>query len=152
MQSRPNSHHWPPYLYALTMAAALGLTWGWPLAFWALPLQRWLGALLFAGGIVMGLAAIGLFRKMGTTVDPTGRASALADRGIYRFTRNPMYLGATLAYLGLGLWFGNGWLLLLTPIMALGLHHLAILREEAWLSARFGPAYVAYCARVRRWI
>ena len=80
------------------------------------------------------------------------RAKALATGGIYRLTRNPMYLGAIVAFVGLGLWLANSWLVVLIPVMALALQKLAIEREEAYLRQRFGADYDNYCSRVRRWI
>jgi protein-S-isoprenylcysteine O-methyltransferase Ste14 len=72
--------------------------------------------------------------------------------GIYRISRNPMYLGAVLAFAGFGLARHWTWLIVLTPVMAAAIQRLAIVREEAYLERRFGAAYLDYKSRVRRWI
>jgi protein-S-isoprenylcysteine O-methyltransferase Ste14 len=69
-----------------------------------------------------------------------------------RLRRNPMYLGAVLAFLGLAIYLSAPWLLLVLPAMVMALTKLAIEREEAYLRRRFGAAYEAYAARTRRWI
>lgn len=151
---RPNRIPWPPMLYAtLAVAAALleryvpGLP-AWPESL----VLRWLGWGLVLAGLGVALAGIFRFRADGTTVDPTGRASRLATAGIYAYTRNPMYLGAVVGFVGFALALRSPWLLLLLPLMVLALIRLAIRPEEAYLERRFGAAYMDYKARVRRWI
>jgi protein-S-isoprenylcysteine O-methyltransferase Ste14 len=116
------------------------------------PLSTLLGAPLLAAGLGVGVVALLQFRADRTPFDPTAPATALATQGIYRFTRNPMYVGALAAFTGLGLWLQNTWLLLLMPPLALALLLLAIKREEAYLERRFGEAYRTYKTKVRRWI
>jgi protein-S-isoprenylcysteine O-methyltransferase Ste14 len=152
---RPNRHHWPPILYVVTLVSAWGLGRLWPLPAIVVgspPATRLIGVLLAAAGIAIGVLGILHFRQIGTAIDPTGRATTLADSGIYAWTRNPMYLGATLAFLGAGLAWPSTWLVLVTPLMAIGLQKLAIEREEAYLTRRFGDVYRLYTTRVRRWL
>lgn len=108
-------------------------------------------ALFTIGGVVGGMALLN-FRRIGTPFDPTAAAEKLAEGGIYRFTRNPMYLGALVGFLGLGLALRQTWLLLLLVPLALALQWLAIFREEAYLERRFGDRYRNYKRRVRRWL
>jgi protein-S-isoprenylcysteine O-methyltransferase Ste14 len=152
-KDRPNRIHWPPIVYLAVLVLAYGLEWLLTLP--ALPGGlgvRLLGGLLVGAGIAIGAAGILRFRALATPVDPTARARVLASDGIYARTRNPMYLGALLAYAGLALVLGSTWLLLLVPAMAIALVKLAIEREEAFLERRFGEEYRAYKARVRRWL
>jgi protein-S-isoprenylcysteine O-methyltransferase Ste14 len=150
---RPNTIHWPPLLYVLTLADAAVLHWFWPLPVIAgPPTSAWIGWPVFALGAGIGLAGILRFRAVGTSFDPTAPAAALATGGIYRYTRNPMYLGALVGFAGLGLALHWTWLIVLIPAVAIALRRLAIDREEAYLERRFGTAYLDYTARVRRWI
>ena len=150
---RANRLHWPPWLYLTTLLAAWVAGRLVPIApGFAPPWLRVAGWLLFACGVAIGLAGIGRFRSGRTPVDPTACAQALVTDGIYRFTRNPMYAGAVVAYAGLGLAWPSVWLLLLTPAMAVGLQRLAIEREERHLEVRFGQAFLDYKACVRRWL
>ncbi len=150
---RPNRIHWPPLLYLAVIVAAWGLQRVWPLPalVTGAPAYR-LGSLLVVVGFAIALAALYRFRQDGTSFDPTAPARAMATRGIYRFTRNPMYLGAIIAFAGFGLAVPSTWLLVLLPALAAALQKLAIEREEAYLERRFGDPYLAYKSRVRRWL
>ena len=150
---RPNTIHWPPILYAVVLVIGGALHYGVPIPpLMTAPLCAIIGVPLMILGLAIGVAALVRFRADGTPFDPTAPATALATGGIYRFTRNPMYLGAILAFAGLGLWLKNSWLVGLMPVLAIALHVLAIQREEAYLERRFGLAYRTYRERVRRWI
>ena len=151
--TQANKHEWPPILYAVTLAAAYVLELLLPLPSGWMPLWlRALGAAAALVGIVFALSALFGFFRARTSVRPSARAQTLVASGIYRVTRNPMYLAGVLFYAGLGLAWPALWLLLLTPAMAVALDRLAIRREERHLEARFGDAFRAYCARVRRWL
>ena len=111
-----------------------------------------IGVAIAAGGLALIAVALGLFRSGRTRPEPWQPASSLVVSGLYRFTRNPMYLGMALLSLGVALAFASlpGALL---SAAALGLiDRFVVPREEAYLSRRFGPDYSAYSARVRRWL
>ena len=153
MSARPNTWHWPPLLYGAVLFAAMALEQIAPLP--ALPggsATKDIGLGLLVFGLVLGAMAIVQFVHAGTPVDPTARAKALVTTGVYRFTRNPMYLGMVNVYLGAGTVFGSSWLVVLAVVMAFALARLAIVREEAYLTARFGDAYRAYQAATPRWL
>jgi protein-S-isoprenylcysteine O-methyltransferase Ste14 len=152
-QDRPNAIHWPPILYVLTLLVAVWLDWTWRIpVLLQPPLNRLIGWPVVLLGAGVGLAGILHFRTAGTSFDPTAPADALATGGIYQYTRNPMYLGAVIAFVGLGLSLYWTWLIILTPLMAIALRYFAIGPEEAYLERRFDRAYVDYKAKVRRWI
>ena len=92
------------------------------------------------------------FRRARTSPIPVKPTTAIVETGPYRFTRNPMYVGLTLLYLGLTLWVGSLWPLLLLPVALFALQRFVIAREERYLEAKFGDQYLRYKARVRRWI
>ena len=155
-EDRPNHIHWPPIIYVAVLVAAWLLqrlvpspVFGTMLGGFPIKLFGWL---LVPAGLGIGLAGILQFRAVGTTVDPTGRASTLASGGIYAYSRNPMYVGVVITYFGLALALGSIWLLILTIAMIALLRKFAIEPEEAYLSRRFGADYAAYRARVRRWL
>ena len=110
------------------------------------------GALLVAAGLVLGGAAIGLFRKTGQDPAPWKPTPELVLKGPYRFTRNPMYVGMTLFTLAASALAGHGWIALLAPVALLGVHFTAVLREEEYLAQKFGQPYLAYKASVRRYL
>jgi protein-S-isoprenylcysteine O-methyltransferase Ste14 len=150
---RPNRIPWPPIIQASMLVSAWLLERFVPLPF-ILPQGAFAntGWSLVVLGIATAVSGILAFKSIGTAVDPTGRATGLATGGIYRFTRNPMYLGSTIAFIGLAFALGSSWLLAFGLILPVALRKLAIEREEAYLNRRFGEAYANYCRRVRRWI
>jgi protein-S-isoprenylcysteine O-methyltransferase Ste14 len=106
--------------------------------------------------VVVGFALAALsvyrFRLAGTSVVPGEPATALVVEGPYRVTRNPIYIGFVLAYLGLAIVLTSLWvLLLLTPVLII-LQRGVVEREEAYLERQFGKAYREYKARVPRWL
>lgn len=112
-------------------------------------------ALIASGaGLLIAVTGIMAFRRHQTTINPhtIDRASALVTSGIYRLTRNPMYLGMLLVLFGAIFLSRDVLALLVVPAFIVTLNRLQILPEERALRARFGAAFDAYCARTRRWI
>jgi protein-S-isoprenylcysteine O-methyltransferase Ste14 len=103
-------------------------------------------------GFLFGVAALLAFRKARTTLDPHGRVAAIVTAGVYRFTRNPIYLGFACMLIGIPLNLGSYWGVVLTPVFILSMNRLVIEREEAYLEKKFGDVYTGYKSRVRRWV
>ena len=110
------------------------------------------GLVLMVAGAVLAIAGVLAFRRARTTILPFRAASAMVRDGPYRFTRNPMYVGMTLAYLGLSLAFNSAWPILLLPLVLVAMVKLVITKEEEYLEAVFGDEYRAYRRDVRRWV
>jgi protein-S-isoprenylcysteine O-methyltransferase Ste14 len=110
------------------------------------------GGILVAAGLLFIMSAMGMFRKAGTDVKPWKTTSAIVDSGVYRFTRNPMYLGMAMLYAGLGLAFSSLGTFLFLPILILIIRTQVIAREERYLEGKFGQSYLDYKSRVRRWL
>lgn len=143
----------PPLLYAVTFLVGLGLDQLYP---WSFDAEseglRWGGWLLVAAGVVLAPSSAVLFGLKRTTLNPVGQPSQLVTAGAFRWTRNPMYLGVSLVYVGLALVLDLVWVLLLLPVPLLVLNAVTIPMEEAALRGRFGQPYLDYCERVRRWL
>ncbi|PWT86326.1 MAG: protein-S-isoprenylcysteine methyltransferase [Proteobacteria bacterium] len=94
------------------------------------------------------------FKRARTTINPfkPENSTALVTSGIYRFTRNPMYVGLTLVVLGWAAFLCSAWALLGPVIFVLYISRFQIAPEERALSAKFGAAYTEYAGRVRRWL
>jgi protein-S-isoprenylcysteine O-methyltransferase Ste14 len=110
------------------------------------------GWAVFWIGMIVAHSGVATFWLAGTTMFPFKPASALVQHGPYKFTRNPMYLGLTIAYVGLALALNTAWPLILLPLMLWLLVKTVIEREEQYLVATFGDEYLAYKKRVRRWL
>jgi protein-S-isoprenylcysteine O-methyltransferase Ste14 len=144
----------PPPIWTLIyvlIAAAMSYFVGWP-RLPGLPFVP-LGVALVAVGVAMPATAITLFRRERTEIDPTSATNRkLVTAGPYRFTRNPMYLGLTLAALGIAIWVG-AWPMFLAPIGIFATTNFVhIPFEEAKMRRQFGPEYDAYVGSVRRWL
>lgn len=110
------------------------------------------GVLLMLGGVALVMTGMRTFNAARTPVYPNRPAKVIVTHGVYRFTRNPMYLGLTTLYLGLVLLTGLLWPVLMLPVALAVLHWQVIAKEERHLHEKFPEEYGAYVARVRRWI
>ncbi len=130
-------------------------------------LDRWLPAnhiefgyqslvswIVFALGVAMGITAVLSFKKAQTTVDPTrpDNASSLVVVGLYRYTRNPMYLAMLIVLLAYAVRLGNLYTLVMVVAYVLFITEFQIKPEEKALTALFGDDYTSYKNSVRRWI
>lgn len=117
-----------------------------------LAVLRPLGVVLGAvGTAILGSGLIG-FVKAGNDPEPWKRDTLLVTSGLYRFSRNPMYLGMVMVQLGIALFLQSIGGVLSVPLAVLLVDRFVIAREERHLQATFGEAYHAYRARVRRWL
>lgn len=119
-------------------------------AFMVLPLA--FGGLIAIVGLSLIATALGVFKRAETRPEPWKPAATLVHKGVYRFTRNPMYLGMLLAYLGFALAFLSPTAALLLIPLFLAIDRLIVTREEAYLSDRFGAEYDRYRSEVPRWL
>ena len=147
-------HYPPPLLYVGGIAAGWLAQRAHPLPITGHPSTvRTALAVAFAlGWLGLFAAASGAFVRHRTTLIPNRPAAALVTSGVYRFTRNPMYLGLTWAYLGLSIVMNWAWPIVLLPVVLIVLTTAVIRREEAHLRAAFGAGYDEYCRQVRRWL
>lgn len=150
---RPRTWILPPAPYALAWLAA----WWLERRGVALPLHagaaaRPLAALLVGGGLALFAWALYTLWSHRTTVNPYKGVAELCTGGPFAFSRNPIYVGDWLIYLGFTVTLGSAWPLVFAPLVWLTIRFGVIRHEEAHLEAKFGDAYRAYRARVRRWV
>lgn len=145
----------PPPVVALLLAAAI--YYAAPV-FPALPLnEQWrliLAILFGAVGISCDLAGLYSFRKAQTTINPLApkNSSALVTTGIYRYTRNPMYLGMAFLLLAWSCYWASSAVLIDLPLFIAYITLFQIKPEERILSEKFSDEFPDYCTRVRRWL
>ena len=149
----------PPPVVALCLALLM-----WLVALPALPftppfelrfgLRACLAVALALIGQGIAIAGIVAFRRARTTINPLkpAAASALVRSGIFRFTRNPMYLGLLLTLAGWAAWLSNPAALLFLPVFVLYIDRFQIGPEERALAALFGAEFAAYRNLVRKWV
>ncbi|HKU62357.1 MAG TPA: isoprenylcysteine carboxylmethyltransferase family protein [Gemmatimonadales bacterium] len=143
---------WPPVLYG--GAFLLGVVLGKLLPLGRLPPApaRIVGAMCVVAGLAIAYWGEQVMHRAGTNVRPDRPSTALVMDGPFRYTRNPLYVGLTLLYAGVGLLIPSTWpLLLLVPVL-LVMRWGVIAREERYLEGKFGEPYRVYVRRVRRWL
>lgn len=142
----------PPPLWALILVAvAFGLGGAWTMQ----PLfrQRTLGVALIVLGLALAVWGRMVFAREGAEILPTSPTnSKLVQRGPFRLSRNPMYLGLLALLIGIALVVGTGPMLLVPPIFFAAMHWGFIPFEEAKMARQFGQEYGDYKRRVRRWL
>lgn len=145
----------PPLILVLIIGAAM-----WVISTPTSPVpkddavQNAVAVMIFLVGILFPVAGVVAFRRAKTTVDPRTpeASSALVCSGIYRFSRNPMYVGFAFWLLAWAVFLGTGWGLLGVVVFVMYMNHFQIAPEERALRALFGDEFRAYERRVRRWL
>ena len=119
-----------------------------------LPARRAVALGLVVAGAVISALGVVSFRRAGTTVNPIKpeTAGSLVVSGIYRRTRNPMYLGFLLGLAGWAVFLSNALAFIFLPVFVLYLNRFQISREERALASVFGKDFAAYQSKVRRWL
>ncbi len=145
----------PPAIAMATLVLSIVLQWFWPLGLLhriePLPL-RIAGALLFAVGLALLLGGLRIMKKAGTNIAPSQPATALVASGVFKLTRNPIYVGGSLIMLALALGFAIDWLVILLIPNQLLLHFGVIVPEEKYLTSKFGEQYRKYTAATPRYL
>ena len=143
----------PPPLYLLVpLGAGLLLEWAVPLPFVAGVWRFVLGGVFVAGGFGIEAWAFREMVRARTSPSVWEPTKAVVTSGPYRFSRNPIYVGFTMVYLGIAVLASALWPVLLLPPALAALYLRVVRREEAYLTRKFGDAYRAYRSRVRRWL
>jgi protein-S-isoprenylcysteine O-methyltransferase Ste14 len=144
-----------PWVFLLTYLVGLTLHFFIPIP---LPVGSLLlalriaGIILVVGGVLIAFSSLGIFRTAHTTTVPFETPSALITSGPYRYSRNPMYGGLTLIYVGEAITQLQIWPLLVLPFLLFYIDRVVIPVEEGRLREAFGESYELYCAGVRRWL
>jgi protein-S-isoprenylcysteine O-methyltransferase Ste14 len=111
-----------------------------------------IGVVLAVAGLTLVYTGILTFRKFRTAIYPNRPAKLVVDGGVYAYTRNPMYVGMTVFYIGGVLVLHSLGAFALLPVVLVVLYTQVIVREERHLREKFPAEYTAYCNRVRRWL
>ena len=144
----------PPLLYLGMILLGVGLDNFLKIPAISLPFEVLIpgGIILFLIGLAVNVAGLLQFKKQQENPLPWTGSEQMIGEGIYRITRNPMYLGMTCIGLGVGLFF-NSYAILATVLLgSVIIDRLVIAREEEYLTDRFGESYTAYKSKVRRWL
>ncbi|MBX6363067.1 MAG: isoprenylcysteine carboxylmethyltransferase family protein [Gemmatimonadetes bacterium] len=144
----------PPVLFGTALIAALAAHAVHPIriAAFAGGVLRLAGVAPIALGLALSVGVMRAFGRAATPVPPYRPTTRLVTTGLYRYTRNPDYIGQTLVYVGVAVAANSWWPLFLLPAVLLVVKRGVVVREERYLEAKFGAAYRDYAARVPRWL
>ena len=144
----------PPLVAVITAGAMYGAAQLLPVFALSPTVRVGTALALAAVGAAFDMAGLLAFRRAKTTVNPMTpqRSSSVVNSGVYRLTRNPMYLGLVFFLLAWAVYLSSAWALLGGPVFMVYITRFQIQPEERALAARFGKSYTDYCARVRRWL
>lgn len=142
----------PPLPCLIAVLAGAAIDWWRPWSIGPRPFTIAAGAIAFAAMVWLAAATGRAFRRHATPVDPNLETRAIVDSGPFRFTRNPAYVAACLLQAAIGCFLDNAWILVFIIPAIIAIQQWVVLREEAYLEAKFGDAYLRYKTKVRRWI
>jgi len=147
-------HYPPPLLYVGGIAAGWLAQRAHPLPITGHPsaVRTTLAVAFALGWLGLFAAASGAFVRHRTTLIPNRPAAALVTSGVYRFTRNPMYVSLVLLYLAVTLVLDSWWPVVFLPLVVIAVDRFIIRREERYLAQAFPGEYAEYRVRVRRWM
>ena len=142
----------PPLLYGAAFVVVLVLRWFWPMPIFGHAVALWPGLALGVLGVGIAIWGRRMMQVAGTNINPALPTTAIVTSGPFRFSRNPLYLAATLLYLGLTLAFNTWWgIVVLVPFLII-MHRGVVLREERYLERKFGDSYRRYRSKVSRYL
>jgi protein-S-isoprenylcysteine O-methyltransferase Ste14 len=151
----PVMHIPVPWVFILAYLIGVALQLFFPIHIRSSEIVRYglvVGLAFVVVGIAIAFSALGIFKRRSTTTIPFETPTSLVMSGPYRFTRNPMYVGLTLIYLGVAGTRAELWPVIVLPVLLAYVNFIVIPVEEQHLREAFGDSYAQYSARVRRWL
>ena len=143
---------YPPIYFFVSVILMVTLHYLAPIYQLLLMPFRYIGVPLVVGGIGITVVAAGTFMKLGTPIIPFEKSTVVVANGLFRFSRNPMYLGMVIALVGVALFLGSVVVFVPIPIFVWLIYKQFICREEQFLEDLFGEEYLVYKGKVRRWL
>ncbi|WP_161953500.1 methyltransferase family protein [Prosthecochloris marina] len=142
----------PPFLFIICIVIMAGLWWMLPLVrFVPFPINL-LGVLVFAVGLGIAKRGSDVFEKEGTNIETFNNPDILVTDGLFRISRNPMYLGFLTALVGMAVMLGNLSSFLVAFVFFIVTDRWYITFEEDAMAKAFGKRYAEYKAKTRRWL
>ncbi len=142
----------PPLLVLAVILLAWIFDYFFPTGFGAFHLQWFVGVVIIAVSVLIIIISGLSFKQAKTTIEPWKPTSSIISTGVFRYSRNPIYLAFCVFQFGTAFLLDNLWVLTGLPLSMLLLFLVAIRKEENYLETKFGKDYLDYQSRVRRWL
>jgi protein-S-isoprenylcysteine O-methyltransferase Ste14 len=142
----------PPTYFLGSIFLAVVLHWVYPIKYLLVFPEKLIGLVPIIIGVLLNLRADREFKRWKTTVKPFEKSSSLLTEGVFKISRNPMYLGMSAIVLGIFLLLGSLSPLLITIILPILLDRIFICKEEKAMEETFGEQFLEYKKKVRRWL
>ena len=142
----------PPLVHFVALGIGLATEYYFPVLDGDWALSGPASALIFASGCMIFLLTLREFNRYSTAVSGKEASLTIVTTGPMRFSRNPIYISFFLMHFSIAVFFSSGWMLLSLGLVFVVINYIVIRREEPYLKARFGPAYLLYKQSVRRWV
>lgn len=141
-----------PVIFIGVLILGFLLNWAFPLAFYPGRSTQIAGVIIVVPGVLIGSSGIIEMRRANTSPDPREPTTALVEKGVFRYTRNPLYLSMFVFFVAIAVFLDILWLILLFPLLFFIVERRTVKPEELYLEQKFGETYLQYKKRVRRWI
>ena len=144
----------PPFILIVVLAAGLLLNKIFPLGIQGEPgvVTRTIGILLFVVAGIIQVPTVMLMLRHKTTLRPDRKTTTIVTNGLFRYSRNPLYLSLMMIFCGIAFFYKLLWLFILLPVLFFALERWVVCREEEYLERLFGEEYLQYKEKVRRWL
>ncbi|MBT4905707.1 MAG: isoprenylcysteine carboxylmethyltransferase family protein [Rhodospirillaceae bacterium] len=142
----------PPLVYLAGVGLGFGVDWLVPVRMLSREIQLTVGVPIVVLSIVLVLMSAWELWRAGTSPLHERPTTRVISRGLFGMSRNPIYVAMTLGCIGVAITADRVWVLAATAVAVLVIDRMVIRREEVFLTAKFGDEYLAYKARVRRWV
>jgi len=142
----------PPLIFLGGLMVGFLINWFYPFAMLSKVFGYAAGTSLLAAGLVIIFIVRSKMKKANTNIEPWKPTNAILSDGVFAYSRNPVYVGMILIYIGVVFLLNSLWVLPPLFLVLLAMHYGVILREERYLERKFGEEYLVYKQRVRRWI
>ncbi|MFV2092728.1 MAG: isoprenylcysteine carboxylmethyltransferase family protein [Hyphomicrobiales bacterium] len=142
----------PPLIFLAGILAGVAIDWFWSGSFWSGGARYPVGGVLIGAGFFIVFLAFMRFRAAGTHIEPYKPTTAIVTDGLFGLSRNPIYLSMVGVTVGLALVLDNFWVLVMLAPVLVVMHYGVIIREERYLTGKFGDDYRRYKNTVRRWL
>jgi len=142
----------PPLIFIVFLLVGYGLYQIAPIGLSMTEWGKFVGSALMTGSLVILLVLLMAYLRAKTSIEPWKPTSHLITTGLYAYSRNPIYAAFCLLSIGIGFYLNSLWVVLSFLPSALAVYYIAIRKEEAYLTLKFGTQYLAYKDKVRRWL